>query len=116
MSSRDGVQPVPRLRPSPQNRSGERHATNRLRRLASTYPGSARSFVAKEDCYDRRIFDGKALKEKLDTCTLHPSVHCALLYYGYGKSKEVRCHAVQVCASLQAIVIIRCNRLRGCLV
>jgi hypothetical protein len=31
----------------------------------------------------------QTLAEKLDTCTLHPSIHVALMYYGWGKPKEV---------------------------
>ena len=43
---------------SAQRRSGDRHGTNRLRRLASTYAGSARSFVADENCDGRRERSG----------------------------------------------------------
>jgi hypothetical protein len=31
----------------------------------------------------------KTLQEKLDNCTLHPSVHSLLLQYGYGRPKEI---------------------------
>jgi hypothetical protein len=49
----------------------------------------------------------KTLQEKLDNCTLHPSVHSLLLQYAHGRPKEV----IETVGGPPTVTII--HRLRG---
>jgi hypothetical protein len=49
----------------------------------------------------------KTLQEKLDNCTLHPSVHTLLLQYAHGRPKEI----IETQGAPTSVTII--HRLRG---
>ena len=68
---------------------------NRQRNLRRGNPGGETGRPRRDDparklarkLLDRPLYR-KTLAEKLDNCTLHPSVHVALMYYAWGKPKE----------------------------